>query len=89
MNRSLRLGLFVILAAVVYAYGFTVTQVDLEELGSPARQESLTRILRALARPDFLEFDQVEVTVERPIFVPCPASGAPAEPEVDPEAPGR
>ena len=52
MNRSLRLGLFIIIGIVIYAYGFTVTQVNLDELDSPARQESLTRIIRALARPD-------------------------------------
>jgi phosphonate ABC transporter permease subunit PhnE len=87
MNRSLRLGIFIVLAIVVYAYGFTVTQVNLEELGSPARQESLTRILRALARPDFVEFDQEEIVVERPIFVPCPATGEPPAPAVDPSGP--
>ncbi|MCB0186446.1 MAG: ABC transporter permease subunit, partial [Caldilineaceae bacterium] len=65
-------------AIVIYAYGFEVTQVNLEELGSPTRQQSLARILRALARPDFLEYEQEEFVVERPIYVPCPAGGAPA-----------
>ena len=75
MNRSVKLGLFIILGIIIYAYGFSVTQVNLEELGMPARQEALTRILRALAHPDFFEFDQVEVEVETPIYVPCPADG--------------
>ncbi|MCB9160283.1 MAG: hypothetical protein H6644_10560 [Caldilineaceae bacterium] len=86
MNRSLRLALFIIIGIVIYAYGFTVTQVNLDELDSPARQESLTRIIRALARPDFLEWEQEEVTVERPIYVPCPNGGAP-EPTVDTAGP--
>ncbi|MCB0073935.1 MAG: ABC transporter permease subunit [Caldilineaceae bacterium] len=86
MNRSLRLALFIIIGIVIYAYGFTVTQVNLDELDSPARQESLTRIIRALARPDFLEWEQEEVTVERPIYVPCPDGGAP-EPTVDTAGP--
>jgi hypothetical protein len=58
MNRSVKLGLFIIVGIIVYAYGFSVTQVNLEELGMPARQEALTRIIRALAHPDFIEFDQ-------------------------------
>ncbi len=64
MNRSVKLGLFIIVGIIVYAYGFSVTQVNLEELGMPARQEALTRILRALAHPDFFDFDQVEVEVQ-------------------------
>ena len=79
MNRSVKLGLFIIIGIIVYAYGFSVTQVNLEELGLPARQQALTRILRALAHPDFFEFDQVEVEAEAPIFVPCPDDG-PTEP---------
>jgi ABC-type phosphate/phosphonate transport system permease subunit len=87
MNRSVKLGLFIIVGIIVYAYGFSVTQVNLEELGMPARQEALTRILRALAHPDFFEFDQVEVMVETPIYVPCPSDGAPEPPQVDANEP--
>ena len=42
-----------IAAVLIFAYGFQVTQVNLEELGSETRQQSLARIMRALARPDF------------------------------------
>jgi phosphonate ABC transporter permease subunit PhnE len=80
MNRSVKLGLFIIVGIIVYAYGFSVTQVNLEELGMPARQEALTRIIRALAHPDFIEFDQTEVEAEAPIFVPCPADSVPETP---------
>ncbi len=76
--RTLLLIVGGIIAVIVYAYGFQVTQVDLAELGSETRRESLTRILRALARPDFMAYDQEEFVVETPIFVPCPATGAPA-----------
>ena len=76
--RTLLLVVGGIIAVIVYAYGFQVTQVDLAELGSETRRESLTRILRALARPDFMAYDQEEFVVETPIFVPCPAAGAPA-----------
>lgn len=75
--RSLLWSVGAIVAVIVYAYGFEVTQVDLEELGSQTRRESLTRILRALARPDFVEYEQEEFVVEAPIYVPCPAGGPP------------
>jgi hypothetical protein len=83
MKRSLLIAAAIIVGFVIFAYGFAVTEVDLDQLGSPTRQESLSRILRALARPDFIQFDQEEFVVETPIYVPCPASGAPEvqEPE--------
>ncbi|MEM7125817.1 MAG: ABC transporter permease subunit [Chloroflexota bacterium] len=75
--RRLLIWLIVIVALVVYAYGFQVTQVDLQELGSETRQASLARIMRALARPDFIEYDQEEFIVETPVYIPCPTSGVP------------
>ncbi|MCB0045009.1 MAG: ABC transporter permease subunit [Caldilineaceae bacterium] len=82
-THSLLTGLIVVIIVVIYAYGFSVTQVNLDELDSPDRQQSLTRILRALARPNFFEFDQEEVAVETPVWVPCP-SGEPPAPSVAP-----
>lgn len=69
--KSLRLGLYILLTGVVFAYGFEVTKVDLGELQSERRQESLTRVMRALARPDIFEYDQDIVVVNTPIYVPC------------------
>lgn len=81
MRRVILTVVGVILGTVILAYGFSVTQVNLEELGSATRQESLARIMRALARPDVLEYEQEEFVVETPIYVPCPAGGVPdAEP---------
>jgi phosphonate ABC transporter permease subunit PhnE len=87
MNRSVKLGLFIIVGIIIYAYGFSVTQVNLEELGLLARQQALTRILRALAHPDVIEFDQAEVEAQVPIYVPCPADGAPEAPPTDTSGP--
>jgi phosphonate ABC transporter permease subunit PhnE len=78
MKRALTLIIGIILIYVIFAYGFEVTDVNLAELGSQTRQESLTRILRALARPDFFTYDQEEFVVEVAIFIPCPPGGAPA-----------
>lgn len=77
MKRSLILAIAIIVGFVVFAYGFEVTKVNLAELGSPTRQQSLTRILRALARPDIIAYDQDEFVVEAPINIPCPPGGAP------------
>ncbi len=76
--KSIKTGLFTFLALVILAYGFEITQVNLEELRSEKRQESLTRVTRALAKPDIFEYDQVEEVVNQPIYVPCSASGSEA-----------
>ncbi|CAG0954989.1 Phosphate-import permease protein PhnE [Anaerolineales bacterium] len=73
--KSIRTGLFTLLALVIFAYGFQITRVNLEELRSGKRQESLVRVTRALAKPDILEYEQVEEVVNQPIYVPCPQSG--------------
>lgn len=70
-SRSLKVGLIALFSMVVIAYGFEITKVDLEELRSEKRQESLVRVTRALAKPDLFEYDKVELVVNTPIFVPC------------------
>jgi phosphonate ABC transporter permease subunit PhnE len=81
-KHSLRLILLILLAVIVFAYGFDVTQVSLKEISSTRRQESLTRVLRALARPDIFEYEQVDTVINTPIYVPCQA-GAPEAPRPD------
>jgi len=76
----------VLAGLVVYAYGFQVTQVNLEATRSPRRQEQLVRILRALARPDLLDYEQDEFPVSAPILIPCP-EGESALPEPDRSGP--
>lgn len=72
--KSLLLGVAIILALVIYAYGFQVTKVNLDETRDAKRQTQLARIIRALARPDILEYDKEEFTVSLPVYVPCPES---------------
>jgi phosphonate ABC transporter permease subunit PhnE len=74
----------IVLAIVIYAYGFQVTDVSFEEISSERRQQSLTRVLRALAQPDILEYERIETVVAVPILVPCPT-----QPEVNPPEPDR
>ncbi len=69
--HSLGIGAAIIGAVVIYAYGFQVTKVNLEETKSPRRQEQLLRIIRALAKPELLEYDKEELKVSVPIQIPC------------------
>lgn len=85
--KSLQIGIAVLFGLVVYAYGFQITKVDLEDLRSERRQESLTRVMRALARPEIFEYEQREEIVNSPVYVTCPASGVPVLPEPDKSGP--
>jgi phosphonate ABC transporter permease subunit PhnE len=76
--KSAKVGLATLLGMVVLAYGFQITKVNLQELSSKTRQESLIRVARALAKPDFFEFDQEEEIVNAPVYVPCPAGDIPS-----------
>jgi hypothetical protein len=73
--KSIQVGLVSLLVMVIFAYGFQITRVNLEELRSEKRQESLIRVTRALAKPDIIAYDQEEEVVNFPIHVPCPADG--------------
>lgn len=73
--KSLGTGLAVLAGLVVYAYGFQITKIDLEQLRSERRQESLVRVTRALAQPDIFEYEQVSEAFTAPVYVTCPADG--------------
>lgn len=80
--RSLGLAASIIAAVIIYAYGFQVTKVNLEETKSPRRQEQLLRIIRALAKPDLFVYDKTEVKITVPVQVPCPSKDwKPAAPD--------
>lgn len=85
--KSIQLGLAVLFGIVVYAYGFQITKVDLEDLRSERRQESLTRVMRALAKPEIFEYEQTEEIVNAPVYVTCPAGGEATLPEPDTSGP--
>ena len=77
--KSVRLGLFIVAAVVIYAYGFDVVNVDLEEFRQESRKESRIRVARALAKPDIIEFDKEEFVSSASIMVPC-STGATSSP---------
>lgn len=86
VNRSIKTALIALIVLVVYAYGFAVTQVNMETARQPRRQESFVRILRALAHPDVITYEQTEVVVNTPILIGCPAGGVDF-PEPDKDGP--
>jgi phosphonate ABC transporter permease subunit PhnE len=65
-----------VLGIVIFAYGFGVTRVNLEQIRDETRTDNLVRILRALARPELLEQDAVETATDIAIQIPCSADGA-------------
>ncbi len=73
--KSLRLGLFVLIGIIVFAYAFQVTDVNFETTRSEVRITQLTRVLRALANPELIEYDTTEVDVATPFYLPCPDDG--------------
>lgn len=85
--KSLQVGIAVLFVLIVYAYGFQITKVDLEDLRSERRQESLVRVMRALARPEIFEFDQAEEIINVPVYVTCPTGGSPILPEPNTSGP--
>ena len=76
--RSLGIGLLVIAVIIIYAYGFEVTQVNLEELRSEQRQESLVRVTRALFQPAIFEYEKETQLFNANVYVTCPQG----EPEI-------
>src|SRR5215207_2517681 len=75
--KSIQLGLAILAGLFIYAYGFQITKVDLEDLRSERRQESLVRVMRALAKPEIFAYEQEEEVINAPVYVPCPPSGIP------------
>ncbi|HEX5695615.1 MAG TPA: hypothetical protein VFZ15_04480, partial [Acidimicrobiia bacterium] len=74
-RRTLWLVLGMLAAFVIYAYGFKVTEVNLDRINDETRQESLFRVIRALGQPDLLTYDVAETSVDLEYAIPCPTGG--------------
>ncbi|MCJ7733299.1 MAG: ABC transporter permease subunit [Anaerolineales bacterium] len=70
--RSLGSALGVLLVVVVFAYGVKVTDVNFETTRSEDRLISLKRVIRALVKPDIVEYKTVDTDIEFPFYLPCP-----------------
>lgn len=70
-RRWLTIIMGIVIAFVVYAFTVEKTDVDLSQIRDETRREQLFRILRALANPDLVTYDQAEVVVSADVHVPC------------------
>ena len=73
--RSLGTALGVLLVVVVLAYGVNVTKVNFETTRSEDRLTQLKRVIRALVKPDIIEYETEDTDVEIPFYLPCPEDG--------------
>jgi phosphonate ABC transporter permease subunit PhnE len=78
-RRPWVIAVAIVVAVLVYALAFERTQVSLDTITSETRQESLARILRALAHPDLITYETEDNIVATEIAVPCGAPANPAE----------
>ncbi|MHC1771012.1 MAG: ABC transporter permease subunit [Flexilinea sp.] len=83
--HSLKVAAIIIGLTVLYAIGFTVTKVNLEETKSEIRQKQLVRIIRALVHPDLFTYDTVDTIIQAKVLVPC-SDNAYKGTEIDPES---
>ncbi len=70
--RSLGIALGVVLVIVVFAYGVKVTDVNFETTRSVDRLTSLKRVIRALVKPDIIEYDYDDNCCRNPILSTLP-----------------
>jgi len=77
-SKSIKLGLIILIGLIIYAYAFFITDVNFEAVRDETRLESLARILRALAHPNIIEYEQEVLDVEIPFYLPCPEDEMPA-----------
>jgi ABC-type phosphate/phosphonate transport system permease subunit len=69
--QSFRTFLIVIVIIIIYAYGFQVTKIDLEKPKEAQRQSQLTNIIRGLAQPRLLEYEEERLQIDAPVIMPC------------------
>ncbi|MGB2965646.1 MAG: ABC transporter permease subunit [Anaerolineales bacterium] len=85
--RSLGTALGVFLVVVILAYGINVTKVNFETTRSEDRLTQLKRVIRALVKPDIIEYETEDTDVEIPFYLPCPEDGEIEIPEPDTSGP--
>jgi phosphonate ABC transporter permease subunit PhnE len=69
--HSIKVAFIIIGLIILYAIGFSVTKVNLEETKSEIRQKQLIRIIRALVQPDLFTYDTVDTLIQTKILAPC------------------
>ena len=77
-RRRLYAILGVVAAIVIYGLAVERTGVSLEEITSESRQTQLVRIIRSLANPELVTYDNELVNTDVDVFVPCQGDSGPA-----------
>ena len=84
-ERKARRRLYIILGLalgfLLYAYAVQETQVDLAEVQSESRRESLANIMRNLAHPNLVTYDSEQVTLSADMLGPCSNPSLAPEPD--------
>ncbi len=77
--RRLLIVVGVVVGVFIYAYGWRVTDISLEETQDPIRQDSLQRALRELLSPDIFDQDRESDFVDANFQFECLENGQPVE----------
>lgn len=77
--RNLLLVLAIAIGVLIYAYGWTVTDVNLTRPQEASRQNSLTNALREMLSPRIFDQDRVLVSSTAPVLYQCEEGDAPDE----------
>jgi len=75
--RKLLIVLAVVAGVMLYAYGWRVTDISLDETQDETRQTSVTRALRELLSPNVFDQDRDSEFVDVNFAIGCPEDGAP------------
>ena len=86
-KQSLTTGFAVAIGLLIFAYAFQATDVDFSTTRDEVRQQSITRVMRALAHPDIFEYQLEELNIDIPFYLPCPDGEMDAIPEPESGAP--
>jgi phosphonate ABC transporter permease subunit PhnE len=72
-RRSRIITIAIIIGAILlFAYAVEVTQVNFTEPLEPKRQENLVSLLRVLARPNLVDFENETRSTRVSLLMPCP-----------------
>ncbi|MCZ7544376.1 MAG: hypothetical protein M5R40_12975 [Anaerolineae bacterium] len=75
--RRLLLVLGIVIGVVIYAYGWTTTDISLDEVQDPVRQASVQRAMRELLSPDLFTRDRENRSFFVEFAIGCPEGDLP------------
>lgn len=70
-RRVLGIVIVALVVFILYAYAIDVTKINFEEPQDPDRQNAVTRVVRALARPDFFVINEETESMNIALSMPC------------------